>query len=159
MAISGTSTPPGESSSVSGAAARIGTLLKPWNVRRVLLVSDRMLEQVGVVEQVLRPLADAGLDIVSFLDGEPEPSYATADKAVEFARSKSPEAVIGLGGGSNIDLAKIVAAALPDGGWFEEFAGYDSFRSRCCRWRVCRRRREPAARCRTPRSSPTRQTR
>ena len=64
---------------------------------------------------------------MSFLDGEPEPSYATANKAVEFARSKSPEAVIGLGGGSNIDLAKIVAAALPNGGRFEEFAGYDKF--------------------------------
>jgi alcohol dehydrogenase class IV len=111
----------------SGASARIGNLIAPWNVRRVLLVSDRRLEQAGLVAHIEQPLADAGFEVSSFLDGEPEPGYATAHKAIQFAQSQTPDAVIGLGGGSNIDLAKIVAAAMTNGGRFQEFAGYDKF--------------------------------
>ncbi len=111
----------------SGSAARIGALIQPWNVRRVFLVSDRMLEKAGVVETVTLPLAAAGFEQAAFLEGEPEPSFATAQKAIDAARAFRPEAVIGLGGGSNIDLAKIVAAALPNGGHFRDCAGYDKF--------------------------------
>jgi alcohol dehydrogenase class IV len=111
----------------SGAATRIGSWLQPWNVRRLVLVSDRLLEGAGVVDRVLQPLREAGFSVAAFLDGEPEPSFATAQRAIDFARVEAPEAVIGVGGGSNLDLAKIVAAALPNGGQFQEFAGYDRF--------------------------------
>jgi alcohol dehydrogenase class IV len=113
----------------SGAVTQIGALLRPWRVSRLLLVSDRVLERAGVVETVARPLRDAGFDVSLFLEGEPEPSYAAAEQAVAFAQSRRPEAVIGVGGGSNIDLAKIVAAALANGGRLQDFAGYDKIPS------------------------------
>lgn len=111
----------------TGSVARLGWLLKPWNCRRVLLVADRVLEKAGVVEQVLQSLADEKIEIATFLEGEPEPSYATAQKAVDAAMKNPPDAVIGVGGGSNMDLAKIVAAMLNNGGKFADYAGYDRF--------------------------------
>lgn len=111
----------------SGSVARLGTLLKPWNFRRLFLVSDRMLERTGIVARVLSPLQQAHFEIATFLDGEPEPSYATAQSAIDTAKTFQPEVIVGVGGGSNIDLAKIVAAALPNGGEFRQYSGYDKF--------------------------------
>ena len=111
----------------SGATAHLGRLMQPWGVQRVLLISDRILERAGVVETVLQPLREAKFDVAAFLEGEPEPGYDAADQAIEFARASQPEAVIAVGGGSNIDLAKIVAAALTNGGQFRDAPGYDKF--------------------------------
>lgn len=111
----------------SGSAARLGSLLKPWNVRRVFVISDRVLERAGIVNGVVQSLIDAKFEIHAFLDGEPEPSYATAQRAIDAAQGFQPEVILGVGGGSNIDLAKIVAAALPNGGQFRDYAGYDKF--------------------------------
>ena len=111
----------------SGVVARLGSLLEPWRVRRVLVISDRILERTGVVDQVLQPLAAGEFEVSTFLEGEPEPSYATAELAIAATQNFQPEAVIGVGGGSNMDLAKIIAAALPNGGRFRECAGYNKF--------------------------------
>jgi alcohol dehydrogenase class IV len=111
----------------SGAVSRLSELMWPWNVRKIFVVSDRVLERVGVVGQVLRPLADAKFSISVFLDGEPEPSFTTAQKAIDAAWKFLPEAVIGVGGGSNIDLAKIVAVMLNNGGKLSDYAGYNRF--------------------------------
>lgn len=111
----------------SGSVARLGALLKPWNCRRLFLVSDRVLERTGIVDRVLSPLREANFEIGQFLDGEPEPSYATAQTAIDVAKKFQPEVIVGVGGGSNIDLAKIIAAALPNGGEFRQHAGYDKF--------------------------------
>src|SRR5262249_13364890 len=51
-----------------------------------------------------------------FDEAEPEPSLATARRALEAAKSFQPDSVLGLGGGSNMDLAKITAALFTHGG-------------------------------------------
>ena len=108
----------------SGSVARLGALVKPWSVRRLILISDRVLERAGVVAAVREPLIRDGYEVSLFLEGAPEPSYATAQRAIDQAMAERPEGVIGIGGGSNLDLSKIVAAALAHGGRFREFASY-----------------------------------
>lgn len=109
----------------SGSVARLPLLLKPWQARRVLVITDRILEQVGIVGQVVDPLRGAGIDVVVFNEGEAEPSCAIADKAIAAARTAQADVLIGLGGGSNMDLAKITAAVIAHGGTYRDYFGYD----------------------------------
>lgn len=109
----------------SGSIARLPLFLKPWQARRILVITDRILEQVGVVAQVVDPLRAAGLDVVVFNDGEAEPSCAIADKAIAAARQVQADVLIGLGGGSNMDLAKITAAVIAHGGTYRDYFGCD----------------------------------
>ncbi len=51
-----------------------------------------------------------------FSGGEPEPSLRAAYNAIGAGRDFQPDAVLGLGGGSNMDLAKITATVLTHGG-------------------------------------------
>ena len=94
----------------AGAARRIGRMLgrRGWN--RALIVTDPVLAKAGPLDAVLEPLRDAGIATEVFEGGEPEPSVAAAERAIETARRGTPSVIIGLGGGSNIDLAKIAAA-------------------------------------------------
>lgn len=103
---------------LGGLAARLG-------LRRVLLVSDPMLVQAGLVESIHVPLSEAGVVVEVFSGGEPEPSTRAADATLAAGRAFHPDAVIGLGGGSNMDLAKITAVVLRHGGQPLDYAGDD----------------------------------
>src|SRR5438445_640406 len=92
-----------------GAVGRLGELVPRLGVRRVLVVADSVLERAGLVAPVVSSLTAGGVAAVVFGGGEPEPSLETADAAIAFARAERPDAVLGLGGGSNMDLAKVVA--------------------------------------------------
>jgi len=79
-------------------------------------VTDPRLVAAGLVEQVVRPLADAGIATQVFDQGEPEPSVAVAVRAADAAARFGPDCILGLGGGSNMDLAKFAAILVTHGG-------------------------------------------
>ena len=108
----------------SGVVRRLGQFFQVWKPKRALIVTDATLVKVGIVDPVAEPLRDAGIDVAVFDGGEPEPSFATADRAIVFAAETRPDIVIGLGGGSNLDLAKIVTTVLTHGGHYRDYFGF-----------------------------------
>ncbi len=108
----------------SGVVDRLSQLLQPWQAKRVLIVTDAILVRVGVVAQIEQPLRDAGMTVDLFDEGEPEPGFAVADKAIAAANRNRPDVIIGVGGGSNLDLAKIVACVTTHGGSYKDYFGY-----------------------------------
>jgi alcohol dehydrogenase len=89
-----------------GAIEQLGAQIARWKWQRVLIITDRRLREAGLVDAVLNPLARSSIDAHVFDGGEPEPSIEVGEKAVDAARHCKPQAIIGLGGGSNMDLAK-----------------------------------------------------
>jgi alcohol dehydrogenase class IV len=92
-------------------------------IKRLLLVTDRPLVQAGIVDRVRQPLAAAGATIEVFDGGQPEPPVEAADASIARARDFRPDAILGLGGGSNMDLAKVTAVVLAHGGGPRDYAG------------------------------------
>lgn len=90
---------------------------------RVLVCTDRHLVAAGIADQVHRPLTTAGHEVVVFDRGQPEPAISLAEEAIALARDAKPDVVLGLGGGSNMDLSKIVAACLTHGGRPRDYVG------------------------------------
>src|SRR5262249_58475878 len=76
-------------------------------------------------ERVRQPLQTGGVTVEMFDGGEPEPSMRAADACIGLARQFRPDALLGLGGGSNMDLAKITAVVLAHGGTPRDYAGDD----------------------------------
>ncbi|HZT83077.1 MAG TPA: iron-containing alcohol dehydrogenase, partial [Gemmataceae bacterium] len=108
-----------------GAAGQLGEVAGRLHARRILVVTDPMLLKAGVVESVRQPLAAAGVTVKVFDGGEPEPSIRAAEACIDEARQFRPDALVGLGGGSNMDLAKITAAILAHGGHPRDYVGDD----------------------------------
>ena len=87
---------------LSEEAARFG--------RRVLLVSGhRAMRKSGILDRVVNQLDSGKMEVTLFDEVEHDPSLGTVDKGIKLAREKECEIVVGLGGGSALDVAKAVA--------------------------------------------------
>ena len=80
----------------------------------MLLITDPGLVAAGVAAAVVNVLTAAGSEVVSYQDIPPEPHLADVERCRSFAAQNDVAAVVGVGGGSVLDSAKIVAG----------FAGY-----------------------------------
>ncbi len=93
----------------SGSLARLGEIAARRLGPRVALVTDAGLVKAGLLEKVLHPLEEAGVAVDVFDGVVADPPEAVVLAAVERARAFDARAVIGFGGGSSIDVAKLVA--------------------------------------------------
>jgi alcohol dehydrogenase class IV len=108
-----------------GAVAELGVLAARRHCRRVLLVTDHNLIAAGIEARVREPLLAEGIDTLVFADGQAEPSLEVAQQAMDAAVQFRPDAILGLGGGSNMDLAKITAIVRTHGGSPADYFGFD----------------------------------
>ena len=91
--------------------------------RRPLIVLDKNLSKSGFRERAQAALAAGSLKAVFFDKVEPEPLLELADEGTEVARRGKCDIVVGIGGGSAMDVAKAVAALLPNKGRAIDFLG------------------------------------
>ncbi len=117
---------PGQIVFGNGAVAQIGDLLARRFRERVFLVTDKHLVDAGIVRRLQRWLPAAEMDVEIFDGGQPEPSIELAMQAEEQAKAFRPDCILGLGGGSNMDLAKIVAVLVTHGGRPERYFSFNN---------------------------------
>lgn len=79
-------------------------------VKRVVIVTDRVMVDLGFVEKIANQLTMRGDHVTYqlFADVEPDPSIATVRRGVELLRNYQPDTIIALGGGSAMDAAKVM---------------------------------------------------
>ena len=94
-----------------GAAARLGPLIAErfTETRRVLIVTDPGFLRTGLLAPACASLEQAGLSVSIFSDVVADPPEHIVNTAVESARTGAVDLVIGFGGGSSMDVAKLVA--------------------------------------------------
>ena len=95
----------------AGAAARLAEIGHRVleDVARVLVVSDQGVRGAGLLDAPVAALEREGLSVAVFDDATADPPESTVLAAAEEARRFGAEAIIGLGGGSSLDTAKLVA--------------------------------------------------
>ena len=92
-----------------GAAARLGEMAKELGIRRALIVTDAGLVAAGLLEPVEAGFRTAGTTCSLFSDVLADPPEESVALAVQAARDAGADGVIGFGGGSSLDTAKLVA--------------------------------------------------
>jgi len=107
----------------AGSLSRLPELLKKNKAEKALLISDRGLEKLGVVEKVAGVIEGSGMKCETFLDVEANPSCETVDKAVEQYKECGAACVVALGGGSPMDVAKAVGVLNNFGGKITDYEG------------------------------------
>lgn len=98
-----------------GSSTQLVKMIADRGARTVLVVTDAVLIELGVVDPVLAALERAGIDAQVFSDVEPDPTIDVVMKGVARIRETRADAVLAVGGGSAIDAAKaIIACAARD---------------------------------------------
>jgi alcohol dehydrogenase len=96
----------------AGTALALADECRRLCVSRPLLVTDPGLVAIGLVQPVVAALADARLPPLVFDQVREDPPEATVLAATELARNGKVDGVIAVGGGSSMDVAKVVAVLL-----------------------------------------------
>jgi alcohol dehydrogenase class IV len=102
-------------------AAALPAVLAEFQVERVLLLSDAGLEAIGLVDQIAGSLGTAGWQVSSFARVRSNPTVDDVEAALARAGEVGAQALVALGGGSVIDVAKAVGLLATNGGTYAEY--------------------------------------
>ena len=106
-----------------GVSSKAGDLVRGTGAKSALIVTDETMERLGVAERIAEAVRKGGVEVSVFSKVEPEPSVETTDEAAKIARGMNAGAVIGLGGGSSMDVAKAVAVLVNNEGSASNYQG------------------------------------
>ena len=113
-----------------GGIRRLGEIAGDRLGERVLLVTDSGLRAAGHVEPAVDALRECGATIEVYGEVEEDPSRATVEAATAQAVGCAATGVVGFGGGSSMDVAKLVAALAGGDQPLDEMWGLDQVRRR-----------------------------
>src|SRR5471030_1028113 len=122
--------------SAPGAASQVGELVENLldaryrAVRRALIVTDPGVLKAGLLAGPLRALQAAGVAVQVYSDVVADPPEQVVLDAVTAARKHQSDIIIGLGGGSSMDVAKLVAVLADGAQELAEIYGIDKVRGR-----------------------------
>lgn len=102
---------------------QIPQLLEKQGLKKVMVISDPLLEKLGMVSRITDILGRAGIAFDSFVAVEANPSVETVDLATKAFAASGADSLIALGGGSPMDVAKAVGVLARFGGAITDYEG------------------------------------
>lgn len=106
-----------------GVLQELPEILAQQSHKKVLLISDHGLEKAGAVGSVVQRLGSSGISCSVFLDVIPNPTVEVVEQAKEAFVSSGAAAIVALGGGSPMDVAKAVGVVANYGGSITQYEG------------------------------------
>lgn len=106
-----------------GAIAGLADLVRAEGGTKPFLVVDPGLKKAGLLQKVTASLKKAKIDFVIYDKIDPEPGLKLADAGCKLAAKSGCDCVIGVGGGSAMDVAKAISILLTNGGKAEDYLG------------------------------------
>lgn len=108
-----------------GALNQVAVEVNALKAEKVLIVTDQGLIDAGLVKKARDLLEKAGIEYAVFGDVEADPRYEIVADCVEMVRRENADLLIGFGGGSPIDIAKVSAVMATNDGPISKYFGID----------------------------------
>ena len=105
----------------AGALSKLPSIVQSLGGKKPLIITDKMMVQLGYIERIQNLLSTAGLSADIFDDTEPEPTAASIEAGVQCVLDNNYDVIIALGGGSPIDSAKAIAILGKHGGNIRDY--------------------------------------
>lgn len=108
----------------TGAIKELHRVLTRLKAKNVFVISDSGIRKAGILQKVIDELEKHHYVTVVYDKAVPEPPVESIVEAYEFAKAQmETDCIIAVGGGSSIDLAKIVALLMEYGGHPTDYFG------------------------------------
>lgn len=104
-----------------GVSKRVGEEAKRLGGNRVLVVSDENIEKAKILGEIIAALNETGLDVDLYKIPTAEPTLDKIDAVVEASRHGKYDTIVGVGGGSCMDSAKVGALLATNPGEAREY--------------------------------------
>lgn len=105
--------PPSKPTTYAGAGSSVTLVeaMAQMDVKNTLIVTDKVLHELGVLDGIKKAFADQGVNCVIYDGVLPDPTFAVVNAGLAKLREHKCDSVLAVGGGSSIDAAKIIALA------------------------------------------------
>ena len=111
--------------SEAGGLQRLADFCRQLGMKRPFIVTDPGLAQLGLLQNVHQALNDGGLPHASYSEVEADPAEHIVEAALAAANAWGADGIIGFGGGSSMDTAKLVALMAGGGEPLSALYGVD----------------------------------
>ena len=109
----------------SGCLDEAANTMKQQGLRHALIVTDKVLNNIGVVAQVQRLLAAQQIESCVYDGTHPNPTTLNVKQGLALLQEHRCDCVVSLGGGSPHDCAKGIALVATNGGEIKDYEGVD----------------------------------
>jgi alcohol dehydrogenase len=107
----------------SGAIRRLPALVRRLGAKRVAVITDPGIAKAGLLRRIEQVLQADDINPTVYAQAMPEPDMASVLACRDELATAKPDLLVALGGGSSIDLAKIIAVLLTHGGHPSDYYG------------------------------------
>ncbi len=108
-----------------GSTEKLGGEAQLLKAKKALIITDQGVIQAGLIENIEKSLQTVGLPFVIFDGVEPDPRIEVVEKSVQKAKKEGTDLIIGFGGGSSLDIAKVTSIMMSNLGKIDSFFGID----------------------------------
>ncbi|MCG7334729.1 iron-containing alcohol dehydrogenase [Sporosarcina sp. ACRSM] len=109
----------------SGSIAQIGEQAKKLNASKIIIVTDKVIRQTGLLSKVLEPLKAAEIEVDLIDDVVPEPPFENLEEMIIKIEGKGYDLLVGVGGGSALDITKVLSIMLTNKGDIRDKVGIE----------------------------------
>jgi len=113
-----------------GAIQEVVTEIKQLKLNKLLLVTDKVLRSVGIVQKVTDLLEAGGVDYIIFDDVKPNPTVANVNTGLLVYKNAKCDGILSIGGGSPQDAAKAIGILVTNGGDIVNYEGIGKSRNK-----------------------------
>jgi alcohol dehydrogenase len=106
-----------------GSCERLGPEAKDLGARKALLVTDQGVVDSGIEKKIRDLLEKHGVGISIFDKVMSDPDIPNAESCIEVAKKEHPDLIVGLGGGSSMDIASITSIMMTNSGTVHDYFG------------------------------------
>jgi alcohol dehydrogenase len=99
--------------------------INAFGFKRALIVTDKPLVKIGLVEKVASKLTANGVTVFIFDGVQPNPTMGNVEAGLAILKANECDFIISLGGGSPHDCAKGIALVATNGGSIKDYEGVD----------------------------------
>ena len=92
-----------------GSIEKIKEIIAKEKSQKVVVFSDEGIKATGLLDILTKQLDETGVQYHVFTDCKPEPSYLQVEAVVDMVQGQECDLIIGLGGGSVMDAAKLAS--------------------------------------------------
>lgn len=108
-----------------GCLKDCGADIKALGFKKALIVTDKILNEIGLVKKLEQVLAENGVEFVIFDGTAPNPTTSNVEDGLKLLQDNGCDFVVSFGGGSPHDCAKGIALVAVNGGEIKEYEGVD----------------------------------
>lgn len=108
-----------------GATIKLGQEVQKLGTKHALIVTDPGIIKLGLHNTTVNSLIKAGIKVEIFDQVKPDPDTEIVERGIQFAKEKGIDIIVGLGGGSPLDVAKAIAFMLTNPGTIHDYEGID----------------------------------